>query len=228
MKCDRQGSCRLLSAPRRSSRVTRQPPRRRHHLLGAGLGRGPESCSASRGQPTGERQPGSSAGSGRNAPALGLCAVLPTSWGLGKTGTWCVTRRPCAVGARRCEPRVRVCRLERPGMEACGDLSLARQPSPRRSGASTVLSAPTVCARGACGRAHCLTLCHPALTACLLFSLESSANSADAASSKFIFGQNMSERVLVSDPHGDCPSRGPEGFRSLPQVTGTCGVWLLP
>lgn len=113
-------------------------------------------------------------------------------------------------------------------MEACGYLSLARQPSPRQSGASTVLSAPTVCVRRACGRAHRLALCHPALTACLLFSLESSANSADAASSKFIFGQNMSERVLVSDPRGDCPSRGPEGSRSVPQVTGTRRVWLLP
>lgn len=144
MKCDRQGSCRLLSAPQRSSCVTCRPPHRRHHLLGAGLGRDPESCSASRGQPTGKRQPGLSAGSGRNAPALSLCVVLPTSWGLGKTGIWCVTRRPCAVGARRCEPRVCVCRLERAGMEACGYLSLAHQPSPRRSRASTVR--PCVCA----------------------------------------------------------------------------------
>uniref|UniRef100_A0A4X1VKZ9 Ran-binding protein 3 n=1 Tax=Sus scrofa TaxID=9823 RepID=A0A4X1VKZ9_PIG len=37
---------------------------------------------------------------------------------------------------------------------------------------------------------------HPTFMAHLLFSLENSTNSADAASSKFIFGQNMSERVL--------------------------------
>lgn len=42
----------------------------------------------------------------------------------------------------------------------------------------------------------------PALTACLLLSLENSASNADAPSNKFVFGQNMSERVLVSGPHG--------------------------
>lgn len=49
----------------------------------------------------------------------------------------------------------------------------------------------------------------PTPTACLLFSLDNSTNSADTASNKFVFGQNMSERVLVSGPYGDCFSWGP-------------------
>lgn len=43
----------------------------------------------------------------------------------------------------------------------------------------------------------------PKLTAHLLFSLENSTNNADAATNKFVFGQNMSERVLVSGSCGD-------------------------
>lgn len=65
----------------------------------------------------------------------------------------------------------------------------------------------------------------PALTACLLLSLENSASNADAPSNKFVFGQNMSERVLVSGPHGPGSGAG-KGFGApapLPGPREWCG-----
>ena len=82
-------------------------------------------------------------------------------------------------------------------------------------------------------RAHCVCRrarrwpCAPAaphsLRVRLLCSLENATNSADAATSKFVFGQNMSERVLVSDPVGTILgaqrlSEPPAGHRG----TGVC------
>ena len=73
-----------------------------------------------------------------------------------------------------------------------------------------------------CGHAHRWPCAPHSLRVHLLCSLENATNSADAASSKFVFGQNMSERVLVSDPVG--MTLGPRGFESHPQVTDTWHV----
>lgn len=70
-------------------------------------------------------------------------------------------------------------------------------------------------------------LCDPpgsaaAVTAPLLCSLENSTNSADTASNKFVFGQNMSERVLVSAPCGRRSSWARDGLE-LPRSKGHVG-----
>lgn len=60
----------------------------------------------------------------------------------------------------------------------------------------------------------------PMLTASLLLSLENSTSNADVPSNKFVFGQNMSERVLVSGPCGAYSSGAQKGFGAPAPLPG--------
>ena len=104
----------------------------------------------------------------------------------------------------------------------------ARPPQGRLNGAYTRLSHPFLPCPCVCGPRQCPPACPapvgcPTPTACLLFSLDNSTNSADTASNKFVFGQNMSERVLVSGPAGTVPPGAPgKGHVSAAATSSSC------
>ena len=162
-----------------------------------------------------------SSGSGRMAPALRLCGALLRGWAGGRPLCHTVTEQLV------------------PGNRSQGFLSASRWgpaqslwgPAPGEADRPAWPCGASAAFRSS--RAHCVCRrarrwpCAPAaphsLRVRLLCSLENATNSADAATSKFVFGQNMSERVLVSDPVGTILgaqrlSEPPAGHRG----TGVC------
>lgn len=177
-------------------------------------------------------------GSGQLAPALSLSVVAFSSRGVGTMGIRCdtVTEQLVPGSWSRGFLFASLCG---PTQSLWGPVpGEADQPTGPCGASAAFCSNRAHCV---CGHAHrwpCAPAAPHSLRVHLLCSLENATNSADAASSKFVFGQNMSERVLVSDPVGMTPgaqrrSEPPAGHRGTWRVAAvSCPValecFLLP
>ena len=168
------------------------------------------------------------------APALSLSVMVPSS------GAWGDGRPVCLTVTKQLVPgnwsqRFLFASQWGPTQSPWGPVpGEADRPTWPCGASAAFCSSRAYCV---CRRAHrwpCVPDAPHSLRVYLLCSLENATNSADAASSKFVFGQNMSERVLVSDPVEMIlgaqrlpePPAGHRGTWGVPAVTLEC--FLLP
>lgn len=168
------------------------------------------------------------------APALSLSVMVPSS------GAWGDGRPVCLTVTKQLVPgnwsqRFLFASQWGPTQSLWGPVpGEADRPTWPCGASAAFCSSRAYCV---CRRAHrwpCVPDAPHSLRVYLLCSLENATNSADAASSKFVFGQNMSERVLVSDPVEMIlgaqrlpePPAGHRGTWGVPAVTLEC--FLLP